>query len=100
MMASSPTPVLRVDLAHDQRDFGVHAPRVGVVDHGRATRGRFGRELERYVASGREEGDIDALERFGSRLPHRQSPPTSADGRTGGPAGREQPELANREMPF
>src|SRR5450759_2119047 len=77
-----PLPVIRVDLAKGQRDFGVHAPRVGVVDHGRATRGRFGRELERYVASGREEGDIDALERFGSRLPHRQSPPTSADGRT------------------
>jgi hypothetical protein len=51
-------------------------------------------------AAGREEGDVDAFERFGRRLAHRQSPPVGADGRTGRSAGGEQSKLPDREMPL
>ena len=51
-------------------------------------------------AARREEGDVDAFEGLGSRLPDRQSPSVGAHRRSGRTAGGEQPKLPDREVPF
>ncbi len=60
--------VVRVDLAHDQRDARLHPPGAGVVDDRAAAGGRLRRQVAGGVAAGREEGDVDAVEGLGRRL--------------------------------
>ena len=58
-----------VDLRHDQRDLGVHAPRRRVVDHEGARRGEARRPLARGRAAGAEQRHVEALDRLvGQRL--------------------------------
>ena len=70
--------VVRVDLADDERDPGLHPPRAGVVDHRAAVRDGLRSELARDARAGREERDVDAIERLGRRLHHRDG--TARDG--------------------
>ena len=61
--------VVPVDLGHDQGHVLLHPPGRAVVDHYRAGLDRDRRVHERDVAAGREERDVDALERvFVQRL--------------------------------
>jgi hypothetical protein len=56
---------LGVDVRVDQRNFRVHAPGAGVVDHDRAARGRDRGPLARDRSARREEGDRRAVEDLG-----------------------------------
>ena len=89
--------VVRVHLAHDERHVRVHSPRGRVVDHGRASSGRLRRECLRRVRAGAEQRDVDALERVRRRLPDLDRAPVRRDRSTGRPAGRQQPQLPDRE---
>jgi len=55
--------VTGIHLADDQWHRRVHPPRRAVVDHRGAARDGKRRQLARRLAAGREERDVDALER-------------------------------------
>ena len=78
----------------------VHPPRRRVVDDGRAAGDRGGRELGRDVGAGREERDVDALERVGDRLGDLERAAVDGHGPPGRSPGGEQPQLTDREFPF
>ena len=50
---------VRVDLADDERDLGVHAPRARVVDDEHARRGEARRLHLRHGGAGREDRDVE-----------------------------------------
>src|SRR4051794_35848337 len=54
---------VRVDLADDERDLGIHAPRARVVDHERAVGGKPRRPLARRPAAGAEQREVEAGDR-------------------------------------
>ena len=72
-----PGQVVRVDLADDERDLGVHPPGRRVVDDGGAALGRFGGEAPGGIAAGAEERDVDAVERLGVASPTTCSVPST-----------------------
>jgi hypothetical protein len=53
-----------VDLGDDQRHVLVHAPLRGVVDHDRAGVRELGRPLGADRRAGREEREVEALDRL------------------------------------
>ena len=59
-----------------------------------------GRELGRDVGAGREERDVDALERVGDRLADLERAAVDGHGPPGRSPGGEQPQLTDRELPF
>ncbi|OQA05413.1 MAG: hypothetical protein BWY66_02513 [bacterium ADurb.Bin374] len=51
---------VRIHLGHDQRNIGVHAERVAVVDHDRTGRGRPGAPCPADLGAGREKDGVEA----------------------------------------
>ena len=92
--------VVGIDLRHDERDRPVHPPGGRVVDHGRAAGDRGRGQLARDVGAGREEGDVDAVERLGDGLADLERAAIDGDGPPGRSAGGEQAQLTDRELPF
>ena len=60
-----------VDLAHDQRDVGVHSPRRGVVDDDGSRSRETGREGERCGCACREQREVDTRDIRDGRVFHR-----------------------------
>ena len=91
---------VRVDLADDERNLGVHAPGAGVVDHGRAGLGEARRVGAAAGGAGREQGDVDARRVGGRDILDDDGLPGELDGGARGARGREQAQLADREGPL
>ena len=89
--------VVRVDLAHDERDGGIHAPRGRVVDDDRAARGGLGCEVARDVGAGAEQRDVDPVECLADGLLDLDRLAAHVDGPAGRPAGGEEPQLGDRK---
>jgi hypothetical protein len=88
---------VRVDLAHDERHVGVHAPGAGVVDDDGARLGEAGRVRAAAGRPGREEGDVDAAELGRGDILDGHGLAAEHHVRSGRAGRRERPELAHRE---
>ena len=85
-------------LADHQRHIGLHPPRRRVVDHHAAALDGLRRKLARCLRAGREEGDVDALERRRRRLGDSESPICHRDAVACRPARREGADVGRREL--
>ncbi len=89
-----------IDLRDDQRDGRVHPPGRRVVDDRRTVSDRRRGKLLRDVAAGREQGDVDAGEGLGDGLPDLERATVDRHCPSGRPAGGEQAQLTDRELPL
>ena len=95
--AAVPGDGLGVDLGHDQRHVGVHPEGARLVDDDAAARHRLGREARRGRCAGREQRQVEALERVGGQLPHLELAAGEGHPPAGGAGRRERRHLGGRE---
>ncbi len=91
---------VRVDLAHDEGDVGVHPPGRGVVHHDGAGRGEDRGQPLRRRAAGREQGDVQAARVGGLGVLDGDLTVAPDDRRAGGACGGEEPDLLDGEVPL
>ena len=90
--------VVRVDLGHHEGHTIGHSPGARVVDDGRPVGNRLRCELLRDAGAGREQGDVDPVERLGYGLADLHRPTVRRNRPTRRPARGEQLQFADREF--
>jgi hypothetical protein len=88
---------VRVHLAHDERDVGVHAPGAGVVDDERPGCGELRREGPRGGGPGGEQRDVDAGRVGELGVLDHDLLAAERQRRTGGTGAREEADPVGRE---
>ena len=97
MPLGSDVEVLGVDLAHHERDVGVHPPGAGVVDHHGPGRGDARRQLERGTLAVAEQRDVEPGQVGRRRVLDRHLTVAPRQRRARRPGGREEPHVVQRK---